>query len=183
MKRTIAVLAAVAVVVTGATVAFAQTSDSTTTTTAPAEDATPMPDHGFRFGPLGNHQPGQALDEVLSDLVSKGTITQDQSDAITAGLEAKRTEAQAARDEARQQAQETRAQLESFWADGVLTVDEIQQLPNADWILSPDSPFADALADGQITKDEMQALRPLGRRGHHSGWGLGDAPTTTTPGA
>ena len=58
-----------------------------------------------RFGPGG---PGggpahQAMTEVLADLVTKGTITQEQSDAITSALDAKRTAAQSLRDNMRTQ--------------------------------------------------------------------------------
>ncbi|MXZ68103.1 MAG: hypothetical protein F4Z17_03725 [Acidimicrobiia bacterium] len=65
--------------------------------------------------------------------------------------------------------------LDSFWDDGVLTAEEIAQLPNAHRITGADGPLADALTDGQITKEEMEEIRDRipERRGHHGGPGKG----------
>ncbi len=101
---------------------------------------------------------GSFLEEVLTDLVSDGTITLDQLDAITAALQEKREVIAATRQEAKEQ-------LESFWEDDVLTEDEINQLAFADRILEMDG-VSDALADGQITRQEMEDLRPEVRSGH-----------------
>ena len=65
------------------------------------------------------------LQSVLSDLVIKGTITQAQSDAITQGLQDEITQRQA-------DAQARRTLIEGFIADGVITQDEINQLPADD---------------------------------------------------
>ena len=92
------------------------------------------------------------LEQVLGDLVEDETITQDQSDAITTALENKRTQAREAR-------QATRDQIDEFWEDDVLTSDEISQLPSADRITAPDGPFAEALEDGQITREEFEEIR------------------------
>lgn len=99
----------------GATKASVKAS---TTTPAP----TPADDHdgdgdggrGHGFGP-GDPQ---ALTAVLADLVSKGTITQAQSDAITAALQAKR--------DAAQQAEDTfHSKIAAIFADALgLSVDE-----------------------------------------------------------
>ena len=114
------------------------------------------------------HPARAGLDSVLADLVEDGTITQEQADAIMVAIEEKRSAARAAR-------AEMKGLLRSFWEDGVLTSDEIAQLPNADRITDADGPFADALADGQITKEEMEEIKGRfpGRRGHDGGPGKG----------
>ena len=92
------------------------------------------------------------LEEVLAEMVTEGTLAQVQSDAIVAALQAKKEEMV----EARQQAKEM---LESFWEDDILTEDEINQLPFAEQILQMEG-VSEALADGQITKAELQELHP-----------------------
>ena len=123
---------------------------------------------GESAGEKSEHRRGMGLGSVLADLVEDGTITQEQADAIIAAVEEKRSAARAAR-------QQMKALLDSFWEDGVLTSEEIAQLPNADRIADADGPFADALADGQITKEEMEEIKGRfpGRRGHHGGPGKG----------
>ena len=96
-------------------------------------------------------RPGQdLLAQVLADLVSNGTITQAQSDAVTSGLQtaidAKQAEMQARRD-----------LIAGFVADGVITQDEINQLPADD----PLRVAFDSIAnDGQITLDQLHGLGP-----------------------
>ena len=92
------------------------------------------------------------LEQVLEDLVEGETITQEQSDAIVAALEEKRAEVLEARRTAR-------AHLESFLEDDVLTSEEIAELPFAARLTDPDGPFAGALEDGQITKEELEDVR------------------------
>lgn len=146
MRKTIvAILAAAAVLVIGGAIgAVAQTDETTTTTDA-----------------VGHHRGfGGLLDEMVAD----GVITDEQSTAIAEWLEARRTEMQAAREEAR-------AAWETAWEDDVLTRDEAQALPFADRILAEDGPFAEAWADDQLTRDEFEAVKAEfpGRRrfGHH----------------
>ena len=74
------------------------------------------------------------MEEVLDELVDAGTITQEQSDAITTALENKRAAALQAR-------RELRALLKSLLEDDVLTSEEIAQLRFADRITDPDGPF------------------------------------------
>lgn len=115
------------------------------------------------------------LEQVLADLVEAGTITRDQSDAITQGLadkvEARRTAAQAQME-----------LMQGFIEDGVITQEEINQLPD-------DSPlrevFSSIAEDGQVSIDQLRELGPgLGRgRGHGPGFGPGpdwngEAPDT-----
>jgi len=85
------------------------------------------------------------LTAVLDGLVAKGTITATQEQAIVDAWVAKRGELKAERN-----------QLRTFLADGVLTADELAQLPD-------DSPLQDLkplMTNGQITVDQ---LRQLGR--------------------
>ncbi len=94
------------------------------------------------------HRFGSGLSDVLAELVEDQTITSAQADAIIAAVESKRAEFVAARAEMKEL-------LATFWEDEVLTAEEIAQLPNAERFTAEDSPFADALADGEITKDEL----------------------------
>ena len=125
--------------------------------------AVARPDGGWFKENDGPERVG-VLDGVLGELVTDGIITQDQADAITAALDEKKEEMA----EARRQAKE---QLETFWEDGVLTSEEIAQLPFADRFLEADG-VAEALEDGQITKEEMRELR----HGKKSGAGLSKGP-------
>lgn len=108
---------------------------------------------------------GGVLAEVLGDLVEDGTITPEQSDAVLAALEQRRAEALEAMSE-------WRTKLASFWEDGVLTMEEIEQLPIADRLTDPDGPLAQALEDGSITRQEFSDLAKSrhGHRGWHGGW-------------
>jgi hypothetical protein len=106
------------------------------------------------------HHPGQdLLTQVLSDLVSQNVITQAQSDAITQALQDKVTQQQADM-EARRQL------IAGFIADGVITQDEINQLPADD----PMRVAFDSIANnGQITLDQLRGLGPGGFGFGHDG--------------
>lgn len=139
------------------------------TTTSPT--VPPAPPVGDRDGdgPRGfGHGDPQVLTSVLADLVSKGTITQAQSDAITAALQAKRDAAEKAENDFREKATGIIA--------GVLglTVDEFNA-KRADRTLPEPT-------DAQRTeiKTKLDALRtslglPMGGPGmdHHGGPGMG----------
>ena len=98
------------------------------------------------------------LDEVLSELVSSGVITQDQSDAITSALTDKAEERRAEFEAERERLEAMWTQIRGFLEDDVITSDEIAQLP-AD---NPFSNLQDILADGQITRDELESAAPFG---------------------
>jgi hypothetical protein len=99
------------------------------------------------------------LNSVLSDLVSKGTITQAQSDAITQGIQDEITQRES-------DAQARRTLIEGFIADGVITQDEINQLPADD----PLRVAFDSIAnDGQISLDQLRNLGPFGGPGGPGG--------------
>lgn len=87
------------------------------------------------------------LGVVLADLVEDGTISQEQSEAITAALAEKRSQAL-------EEAKAALDQLKAFWEDDVLTSDEISRLPRADRVTDSEGPFAEALEDGQITRSD-----------------------------
>lgn len=108
---------------------------------------------------------GALLSQVLSDLVGQNVISQDQADAITKALQDKA-------DQLQTQMQQQRQLIQGFLQDGVITQDEVDQLP-------ADSPFRqvfDSIAkDGQVTVDQLRQLGGFGDfgRGHGIGPGMG----------
>lgn len=132
MRNKIAAVVVGGMLIGGAAVASAQ-EEATTSTTATV---------GW-----GHHR-GDVAETVLAELVADGTITQDQADAIVAAFEAKRSDMQ-----------ENRTLLEGFWEDDVLSSEEIAQLNEPNRFTAIDSPFAEALTDGELTRDEADAIR------------------------
>ena len=104
---------------------------------------------------------GDVLGEVLADLVSDGTITQAQSDAVVAAVEAKKSEIADVRAAFREQ-------FDAAWEDGILTSEELAELPFGDRILDSEA-LSEALSDGEITRDEVDALRPGWKGGSFHG--------------
>jgi polyhydroxyalkanoate synthesis regulator phasin len=97
------------------------------------------------------------LGQVLDELVGDGTITQDQADAIGDAVEERRTEL-------REQAEALREQMRQFLEDGVLSAEELAQLPEDHPLRNLDQ-FLD---DGQLTTEELRQLRGFGfGPGHH----------------
>ena len=119
--------------------------------------------------------PGDLLETVLADLVGDGTITQAQSDAITTAL-------QAAADEKVADMEARRELIAGFVEDGVITQDEINQLPEDDPLRVAFNSIAD---DGQISVDQLRRLGPGFGPGHHGRghglfmWGPDTAPDST----
>lgn len=147
MRKTVATLAAGALILGGAAVATAQT------------DTEPVDGDAV----VGVHHPGTRIESFLSEMVDEGVISQDQADQLLAEL-ASRAEERIAR------RAELRAAFEGAWNDGVLTLAEIEEL-GADWLLSDDGPFAEALEDGELTRAEFDAIRAeLSGPRHHRGW-------------
>ena len=122
--------------------------------------------HGFAVDVAGD----PLLEEVLAELVTAGTITQEQSDAITGELTTRAEERRAEFEAQREEMRAMWTQIKGFLEDGVISADEIAQLP-------ADNPFtnlSDILSDGQVTLDELQSVGPFGGRfsdgprgGHH----------------
>jgi polyhydroxyalkanoate synthesis regulator phasin len=105
----------------------------------------------------------EVLDQVLADLVKAGTISQEQSDAITEALTAEI-------DARRTAAEEHLVLMQGFIDDGVITQAEIDQLP-AD---SPMRELWNSIAeDGQVSVDQLRELRPGFGPGHGPGRGFG----------
>jgi hypothetical protein len=109
--------------------------------------------HGFGFH-VEMGAPGQLLDDVLTDLVDNGTISQAQADSINDALDQAVADKQAEFEAQRQQMEQTWDQIHSFLEDGVITSDEIAQLPED----NPLSNLEDILADGQITQEELDSV-------------------------
>ena len=159
MKRIIVSLAAAGVLVAGAFVASSVTSgpaDAQTATESQAEEPA-----------IGQRE--EALDEVLSGLVANGTINQSQADAVKDALQAKGEELRAEREARREERRADRELIRGFLDDDVISADELAQLGDDHPFNDPDGRFADAAADGEITKAELQELRP--QRGDRRGFG------------
>lgn len=159
MKRLIWLPVAGFLLVAGATVAAAAPSLVGISPAAQSLDDSDVSE----FGRAGHARPGALVEDVLADLVAQGVITQDQSDAITEAI-ATRVEDQRAEFEARRdQMRATFVQIRGFLDDGVITQDEIDQLP-AD---NPLRTVFDSIArDGQVTVEQLRELRPGGGPGH-----------------
>ena len=103
------------------------------------------------------HPGRDLLADVLAELVSEDTITQAQSDAITQALADKV-------DELRAEMEARRELFESFVEDGVITQEEIDQLPADD----PLRVAFDSIAnDGQVTLEQLRGFGPGFGPGHH----------------
>lgn len=125
-----------------------------------AESASPAPSAGIRTRPPKDG----AITDVLTDLVTKGTITEPQKTAILDALEAERTARQAERQAEREALRADRDKLKGFLSDGVITKAELDQLSAA----NPLRQLTTLMDDGKITLDE---LRSLGR-GFGKGFGM-----------
>lgn len=136
----------------------------------PAAD-TPTPTPAASTAPVAKDT---LLSDVLDELVTKGTITAAQKTAI---LDALQTERTARRTLRQQEAQ----QLRDFLSDGVITQDELNQLP-AD---SPIRKLTGLLDDGKITIDELRGIRGIlgGGRGGFGGHGPGHGGLFGAPNA
>jgi len=112
---------------------------------------------------------GSLLQDVLDDLVGEGVIDQSQADAIADELETRVAEKRAEMKQLREQAQATLEQLRTFLEDGVISAEELAQLPADSPLRNLDS-FLD---DGQLTTEELQQLGGWGFAGRGHGHGPG----------
>lgn len=122
---------------------------------APSDGSEEEPVEREGFGLLRGGEP--LLDEVLDELVASGVITQEQSDAITQALTDKAEQRRAEFEAERERLEQMWTQIRGFLEDDVITSEEIAQLPD-------DNPFSnvrDILADGQITRDELESVAPF----------------------
>jgi hypothetical protein len=95
-----------------------------------------------------------ALQAALDKLVAAGTITSAQEQAILGAVKTERQNRLLQLQAQRQALQAQRAQLKQFLADGVITQDELNQLP-AD---SPLRKLSGLMTDGKITVDQLRQL-------------------------
>ncbi len=146
MKRIIASMLAAGVLVGGAgtaavvavTPAVAQEAETTTEAKPP--------------------RPAVVLSDVLEALVADGTITQGQADAIVVAMQAKVEQLKEQFPNAGRR-RGLGPKVREFLDDGVITADELAQLPDGHPLRDPDGPAAEYLDDGQLTKDELQQMR------------------------
>jgi polyhydroxyalkanoate synthesis regulator phasin len=173
LSKTLVVPVAFLLVAVGAGAVLASTTSSPAANGAPiapgadAPSAAPAasPAASPKVGPLKAAQ-DQTLTTVLDGLVADGTITAAQEKAIQDGLTAERAKQQADRKAKMDVLKAQAAQLKSFLADGVITQDELNQLP-AD---SPIRKLTNLMADGKITTDELKSI------GKGFGFGRGFGP-------
>jgi polyhydroxyalkanoate synthesis regulator phasin len=151
MKQIIASVAAAGILVVGA---FAASTITSSEASAQTDDVTVVTDE------VARPHPGAIVDDVLDDLVEKGTLRQDQADAVKDGLAAKHEELKEKfgdRRDRRAHRQEMREQVEAWLADGVITADELTEL-DVELPIFEDGPLAEALEDGEITQAEWDAF-------------------------
>jgi hypothetical protein len=175
MRRLIWLPLAGFLLVAGATIAAAAALPSTpaaaqigngSSSPSPSAAATKAPDGQDSWGgPLfefrSRNGPGAGwdlLDQVLSDLVEAGTITQDQADTITSAFDQAITDKRTQAEHDRQALMAQWQQIQGFLSDGVITQDEVNQLPQD----SPLRQVFDSIAtDGQVSLDQLRQLRML----------------------
>ncbi len=154
MKRLIASLLAAGVLVGGA----ATTAFLTGTTYALAEESTTG-----TVSADAPRRPGALLDEVLGGLVTDGVITDEQRQAIEDAMGARIEEIRAAHPGFPGGRHRGPRVPGGFLDDGVITADEIAQLPEGHPFRQGKGPAAQFLDDGQITAEELQQMGELVR--------------------
>ena len=168
------------VVGAGAVLASNGAAPATTGTTVvpAAESPSSSASTGGPVTPPKVEQKDTVLTDVLDDLVSKGTITANQKQAILDGIAAERTARQEQRKALREQLKAQRQQLKDFLSDGQITQDELDKLPED----SPLRRLTNLMDDGKITTDELRGLGRAFGFGRDHGFGhffpKGQAPDT-----
>jgi len=161
MRKTLIVVAAGALVVLGASAAFAQTD---------AEN------------PI--ERVGTFISDTLSDLVDDGTISTDQAEAVEEALVEAHDERRAEREAMREDLRASHEAIEAALEDGVITADEAATLP-ASPLTDTEGPLAEAWADGELTQDELQEahgeFRGHGPRGFDGRGDFGPGPNSDVP--
>lgn len=147
MKRIIVSLIATGILTVGAFAAVAITGNA----------ASAQSDETAESSEVDRPTPYQ---DVLDDLVADGTLTQAQADAVKEALKEKFEELEPLREERRDRIRDRirkRHHIRHLLDDGVISADEIAELPDDHPFKDPDGPLADALADGEITREELEA--------------------------
>lgn len=148
MRKIIVSMAAAGVLVAGAFVA---------STLASSEASAQTDEPPVVAAEAHRPAPGGILDEVLGDLVEDGTLTQGQADAVKDALVAKHDEFKEKfgdRMERRDRRHRAHHRISEWLEDGVISADELAELPEDSRIFADDHPLAEALEDGQITQAE-----------------------------
>lgn len=152
MKKIMVSLVAAGVLVAGA---FVASTITTSEASAQPDDTTVVTDT------IRRPHRGAILEGVLSDLVGDGVLTQGQADAVTEALEAERDELREEfgdRRDRRAKRHDMRTQIKEWLEDGVITAEELSELPADLPIFADDGPLAEALVDDQITQAEWDAF-------------------------
>jgi hypothetical protein len=120
---------------------------------------------------------GALLESVLDDLVTQLTITEAQADAVqeavAARIEELREEHPGAGNGFRRGVRG--GFIRGLLEDGVISADELAELPDGNPLTDPDGPAASYLDDGQITEEEWQQLREELREARRAGRPATDA--------
>jgi polyhydroxyalkanoate synthesis regulator phasin len=175
MKRIAASLAAATLLVAGAFVAVAVSNTAADAQVADDEMTTDVE----------RPEPGAVMTEVLDGLVADGTLTQAQADAVADAFKEKREELKDTVGEMRQRHRRGHMlhRIGHLLDDGVISADEIAELPDNHPFKDPDGPFAEALEDGQITQAEWDAIVAERKAAHESSTsGAGTSGTTAITG-
>lgn len=122
---------------------------SSPSTAAAQEEATETVEKGF-FG-----RGLEFLGEVLDGLVADGTIDSSDAEAVLDAVEAKA-------DEMRAQKEAEREVIQSAMEDGLITQDEVSELPDDHPIFG--EAFDEAWEDGELTREELRENRHHPRR-------------------
>ena len=160
MRKLLALGLGASLLVVGTGAVLAQTAPPNHPAAKPAASAAPSAGTLSTTGVTPKVRGDGLLDKVLKDLVADGTLDQGQADAITARLKAERDALRADLKARREAAKAVRQQIREFLKDGVITADELAQLPADNPLRNLDK----LLDDGKITLDELRQLG-IGRGG------------------
>ncbi len=172
MKKIMVSLVAASALVLGA---FAASTITSSEASAQTDEATTVDEATTATDGIRWPHRGAILEGVLSDLVGDGVLTQGQADAVNEALEAEREELREEfgdRRDRRANRHDMRTQIRDWLEDGVITAEELSELPADLPILADDGPLAEALKDGQITQAEWDAFieqRRADHRAHRGG--------------
>ena len=189
MRRISVALVAAGVLVAGALVASTVMSDTASAQTTSDTDVTErraerreMHDlirgfleddviSGDELAQLPEDHPMRDEDGPFADALADGQITKDELDAV-------HQERKDARAERREERRAHLEQIRAYLDDDVIDSSELAELGDDHPFNDPDGKFADAAADGQITREELDELRP--ERRPHRGWhGASEGSTDT----